>query len=713
CIPMKLRRILSCMMALLLVCSLPVSALADTWYLEDGDITVNASADESGTTTQTVTQGETSKGDSAPVITQRDSETPTTNTITITAKENASANVTLDGVNIDVGGTGKEPEIAGEAAVRITGEGDVTIELDGENTVQSGFHRAGVEKDDANSTGNLTITDENGTAGSLNATGGALGAGIGGGTSGQEFGGTGTQSGNASNITITGSAKVTAQGGFEGAGIGGGDFGSGSDITITGSAEVTANGGTAGSGIGGGAWGSGSDITITGSAEVTANGGEMGSGIGGGYNFNGNGTGSNITVSGNAQVKAQGGNSYYSEAPNVSQGAGAAIGDGGGYIRGNHPEAVKGKDAEVTTDAPQDGESYGLYVGELNEGWVATYAPGEDMDTENPGSLTYQGGIKVPGATPVAKQEPTCTEAGHEAGYEVDGVVVAVTIPAKGHNVPGGYTPLNNATCTTLGTMSGYCVDCQTTVTVTDPNSTLKDHTFTTYTPDPDNLATCTEDGTKTAVCDVCKNATDTIPDPAKGHSMGDFTTYKAATCTEAGEERAYCDHCDHYESREIPELGHSFTDYVSDGNATYTEDGTKTAHCDHPGCTETHTIPDPGSKLVRKEAPQTAPLYRVVGQDGKDLACKTEQSSGVLTITVDADFATLTGSLGGMKTLKAQGINTIVFVTGGATSTFVIEDLLAQSDSGDTYQLTHDGEAVSFTIGETETDITGILVKP
>ena len=791
------------MMALLLVCGLPLAAFADTYNIANGSIEISASAEGF----QTVAQNGSTFDDNAPVITGTTKE----NTVTITAEkgatanvtiqnvnivnsdpsgappvdhsgeaavtidvaEGAEANVTLDGVKIDVGGTGDyDDHTPGEAAVRITGKGDVTIELDGENTVQSGVFRAGVEKNDADSSGSLTITDKNGTDGSLEATGGFHASGIGGG-----------HLGSSSNITITGSAEVTANGGAGGAGIGSGADGSGSGITITGSAEVTANGGQGGSGIGGGNNSSGSDITISGSAQVEATGGLYASGIGGGYNFNGNGTGSNITVSEDAQVKAQGGNGDFRQ--DVTYGAGAAIGDGGGHKNGNDPEAVKGKDAVVTTDAPQDDESYGLYVGGLKEGWVATYAPDEDI-TKAPGSLTYQGGIKVPGATPVPRQEPTCTDAGHEAGYEINGVLVAVTIPAKGHNVPGGYTPLNNATCTTLGTMEGYCTNCNTTVTVTDPNSKLKEHTFTTYTPDPENLATCTEDGkeiavcdvcktetdvrpdpakghnvpngtpngdatcvalgtmtgtctncstevtvpdpnygphtfttytpdpdhlatcteagTKTAVCDVCKNETDTIPDPAKNHSMGDFSTYKEATCTEAGEERAYCKNkCGHYETKDIPPQGHSFTKYISDGNATYTSDGTKTAKCDH--CDATDTLPDPGSKLVFLPGA----FYKVIGKDGKALVCKETNQNSVLTITAEEDFAALTGSLSGMKTLKAHGIDTIVFVTKGATSTFAIEDLLAQGASGDSYQLTHDGSTVTFTLGD-GTDIRKIL---
>ena len=592
-------------------------------------------------------------------------------------------------MNIDVGGTGDyEIYAPGEAAVQITGEGDVTMELDGKNIVQGGVYRAGVEKNDADSSGSLTITDENGTDGSLKATGGLYASGIGG---GYNYIGEGTNSGK--------------------------------------------------------------------------------------------GTGSNITVSGDAQVKAQGGNYYYSNGSNNTQGAGAAIGNGGHDEKGDNPVKAKGEDAVVTTDAPQDGKSYGLYVGELKEGWVATYAPGENMDTANPGSLTYQGGIEAKDAVPVPRKEPTCTEAGHEAGFMIGDVLVAVTIPATGHNVPDG-TPNGDATCVALGTMTGICTNCSTEVTVPDPNYgphtfttytpdpdhlatcteagkeiavcdvcktatdvrpdpakghnvpngtpngdatcvalgtmtgictncstevTVPDpnygpHTFTTYTPDPDHLATCTEAGTKTAVCDVCKNETDTIPDPAKNHSMGDFSTYKEATCTEAGEERAYCKNkCGHYETKDIPPQGHSFTKYISDGNATYTSDGTKTAKCDH--CDATDTLPDPGSKLVFLPGA----FYKVIGKDGKALVCKETNQNGVLTITAEEDFATLTGSLSGMKTLKAHGIDTIVFVTKGATSTFAVEDLLSQGASDDSYQLTHDGSTVTFTLNDS-TDIRKIL---
>ena len=618
---MKLRRIVPSMIALLLVCSLPVSAFAAEYDLAEGSVTVIAT--ESG---QTVTHGSNAAvPDDAPVIIQSNSETPTANTVTVKAEENATANVTLDGVNIDTRGTDK-------AAVEIQGEGDVVIELDGSNTVQSDWNRAGVEKNTrdpwgtnpGSGNGNLTITDENETHGSLKATGGGTGAGIGG---GQDRSGSNiTITGNAEvtaqgghgaagiggsddndgrNITISGNAEVIAQGGDGGAGIGGGSAcGDGSYITIEGNAKVTAKGGDYAAGIGGGESCDGSNITITGSAEVTATGGGMGAGIGGGAWCTGS---ENITVSGDAQVKAQGGVETNNPA------TGAAIGDGAQYNSDIPGSDIPGREETPNTDA-------------LNEGWIAAYAPGtENMDTAVPNSLTYKDDngylTTSSNAVPFTKQKPTCTEDGYRAGFTVGNTQVGgETLPATGHNVPNGYTPQNDATCTTLGTMKGYCTNCQTTVTIPDPNSE--------YAP-------------------------------------------------------------------------HSFTNYISNPDATYDHDGTKTARCDF--CDATDTIPDPGSKLVWA----TAPLYRVVDPDGKTLDYKAERKDGVLTITAEADFAALTGTLGGIRTLKAQGIDTIVFVTNGATSTFALSDLLAQG--GDGYTLTHDGAAVTFTMTD-GADVSKIL---
>ena len=196
-------------------------------------------------------------------------------------------NLTLKDVKIDVSDTGGdnfefEDDQRGKAALSVQGKGNVEIELDGNNELKSGKGRAGLEK---TSTGTLTLKDDNKEAGSLTATGGYNGAGIGGGN------GDG-----AENITITG-GTVNATGNEDGAGIGGGSSGSGENITINGG-EVTASGGDnwddCGAGIGGGNGGVGKNITITGGT-VNATGGYGGgaAGIGGAF-----ANGENITITG-------------------------------------------------------------------------------------------------------------------------------------------------------------------------------------------------------------------------------------------------------------------------------------------------------------------------------------------------------------------------------------------------------------------------------
>ena len=353
---MKGKKIVSTLLALLLLASLPVSALAATWDIGNGDITVNA-----GSGGQTVTRGDgAAVEDGAPVITGSSTE----NTVTINADKDQTANVTLSGVNIDVSGEGK-------AAVSTNGEGNVSIELDGDNTLKSGYDHAGLEK---NNGGSLTIADKD-KNGKLTAKGGYNGAGIGGGSgkdgsditiSGGEVEATGVQggagigggtSGGGKDIKITG-GEVKATGDYGGAGIGGGFWGAGSGIIISGG-EVRATGGFFGAGIGGGYYGSGSDITISG-GEVKATGGENGAGIGGGVS----GKGEGITVSGNTQLKVQGG------IGNNSFGTGAGIGNGGSY-------GTNGAEAEPDTSDL------------LTTGWIKYYAPSANMEKDKPTRTTF------------------------------------------------------------------------------------------------------------------------------------------------------------------------------------------------------------------------------------------------------------------------------------------------------------------------------------
>ena len=356
---MKGKKIVSTLLALLLLASLPVSALAAEWDIGKGDITVNA-----GSGGQTVTQGsQVDVPDSAPVITGSTTE----NTLTINAEKDQTANVTLSDVNIDVSSEGK-------AAVSTTGEGNVSIELNGDNTLKSGKGHAGLEKKNG---GKLTIADED-KNGKLTAEGGKYGAGIGGGdqgagsgititggeikaTGGQYGAGIGGGKGDGSDITISG-GEVNATGGTSGAGIGGGYNGNGSDITIT-DGEVNATGGRFSAGIGGGSRGTGSDITISG-GEVNASGGVNGAGIGGGLRSKGK----DITVSGDTKLKVQGGDEDHYD------GAGAGIGDGG-----SNAYETKILGAEVEPDTS----------GLTTNGSIAYYAPGADMENDKPTSITF------------------------------------------------------------------------------------------------------------------------------------------------------------------------------------------------------------------------------------------------------------------------------------------------------------------------------------
>lgn len=128
------------------------------------------------------------------------------------------------------------------------------------------------------------------------------------------------------------------------------------------------------------------------------------------------------------------------------------------------------------------------------------------------------------------------------------------------------------------------------------------------------------------------------------------------------------------------------------------------------PTSTTFGTSPQPEKPIERGA---DAPLYRVTDKYGRDIAYTAEQKGGVLTVTVDANFAVLTSSLSGMTSLRAQGVEKIVFVTKGATSAFLLSDLLGRGEGGEAYRLTHDGKAVTFTLGEKMTDVSAILTKP
>lgn len=359
-----------------LVVGMTLPAFAQDWYIEDGDISISA-----GETGNKVTQGSTTKeNDTDTVIKSKDSSTASSNTVTINADEGKTVNVTLDNVtiNVDEGYEhGYDPN-AYKTAVSVTGSGNTNIELNGNNTLTSGYGHAGLEHNKTDDSGTLTIQDEkndDGTAkgsasdttGSLTANGGGRGAGI---------GGSDKHDGQA---TITG-GKITATGGNGAAGIGGGLDGNGTVIITDGDITAKATG-RYGAGIGGGCGeipkgtliGGNGTVTISGGTITEASGGYMAAGIGSG--LQGLGT---VTIEGDAVIKnAQGGE------------AGAGIGSG---TRGNSEIIIRGDAVIENAESKENGAGIGSGQGDL-------YPDGDGMVIDlTVGNVTIEGNAKIENA---------------------------------------------------------------------------------------------------------------------------------------------------------------------------------------------------------------------------------------------------------------------------------------------------------------------------
>ena len=344
-------RVLSTAAVLSIVSSIAAPAFADVYDLTKGDISVGFKNNQ-----QTVTQKDgdgnyvsddkgaiNDRPDNDVVITTKDAKTSEVktadNTVKIDAAKDSEANVTLRDTSIDV--SGKE-----KAAISISGDGKVNLELDGKNTVISGDGHAGIEKgapgtltikDEKNDDGTQKTEDKNDT-GHLTANGGEGGAGIGG----------SKDKAHTRGVSITG-GEVTANGGEGGAGIGGGKNGSlinaGGEIS---GGKVTATGGKGAAGIGGGEGSYVNGLTITG-GEVTANGGEGGAGIGSGkgsWSIDVKITGGKVTATGNGGGAGIGGgdgsagmkfliDGKDTGVTAIGNGGGAGIGGGNGNFSGS------------------------------------------------------------------------------------------------------------------------------------------------------------------------------------------------------------------------------------------------------------------------------------------------------------------------------------------------------------------------------------------
>ena len=592
------RRLFALALALLLAVSLPVSALARDWYIDEGDITIRAT--ENG---QTVSQGDTTEADDAPVIKQRNSETATDKTIKIETTGDATADVTIEDVNIsskgdarDVGSSSANITLKGDnkifsensSALHVS-SGDVTIVGNGSLEAEIGV------EDSANENAKIGSHENENMSGSIHITGDATvttkddrndfyygdGAGIGSGENGEMSG----------SITIDENANVDAFSHEDGAGIGSG-YGGGmsGNISISGSAQVTAGSGWDGAGIGAGEFGS---ITSTGriiirdSAKVMAIGEDEGAGIGSGEDKKMEGT---IIIQDNAQVTAIAGDSA------------AAIGSddeddmtGTIFILGN---------ARVNTGILDDDEVY------------------FDYDTKE---IKYK----------LDKNSIGYIGDGQESNHTSE----------KGHYVIGPDVTINGISGSNIEALKQYV------------NMRLNSN------GEPENL---------TRLDIRSENGKFTVD--ASGEGKVEKILYGG--------------------SETVPTAPGTYpvTCVVRLGSETITfQIGTL-------------IVPEPSA-----EAAQPAPVYHVTDKDGNQIPYTAAREGGVLTIRVDAAFARLTLTADEAQALTAQGVEKVVFVTTGATSAFRPADLTAYKDEAP-FVLTHDGETVTFTAGET--DLASLLLQ-
>ena len=652
------------------------------------------------------------------------------------AGEKNALNITLNNAKI---------ESDSKAAMNISGKGDVNIELNGSNVLTSGKIHAGLEKNDDDSSGRLTIRDDlknDGTAktgeekkaeedavaagesgdvvkdvGSLTATGGSDdsygGAGIGGGST------------STSSIVIDG-GKITATGGEGAAGIGGGYFGNGGKVnqkdpddrsqTITinggnivatgigaGSAiygrigAVTITGGhiqsesKCGAGIGGGwgdIYGGRGDVLITGGV-IEAK-GLGGAGIGGGGSES-YGSRNESFKGGDAKVEIRGKNTIINKAEGK---LGAGIGGGSPYDP-IHPVTYKGGSAEIEiTDGATVKEAVGgsgaAGIGSGAGDGYQSYAPNktyahvtiknatvESAKSGSPSTAnTYGAGIGGGG-----------TEGTYWNGENVIRIINSVIgrfqLDANGNrkkDANGNYLLVSGTGA--LGTHGsegigrgsngheGPSDERYGKNDVIIDNSWVPDgdkmkQEFHHLWSDTETLPTCTEDGEKGKVCSRC-GMKETEKIPALGHAWGAWTVTTPATCTNEGVETRICNRDpSHVETRTIPATGHN---WVDNGNGTHT--------CTNCGATEAFGALE----------------LRVVDAEGMNKSFTVSQNGTLRTYTGAYDTATLTGDLNTLRYLQDHGAQTIQFVTNGQTSSFDINDLLAQGSGSEVFYLTHRG---------------------
>ena len=650
------RRLFALALALLLAVSLPVSALAATWYLEDGDITIRAT--ESG---QTVSQGDKHDvKDDDTTITQRNSETTTDKTIKIETTGGATADVTIEDVNIksdgdaiDVVGSsranitlkGKNKILSESKSALHVSDGDVTIDGDGSleaatdsnsKNAQIGSHENEEMSGIIHITGNATVTTQDDNARADDHIGGAgIGSGDGGDMSGS--------------ITIDQNAVVNASSNEDGAGIGAGCKGNMSgDITIGGSAQVTARSSWDGAGIGAGDDGEMSgNITIGDSAQVTAWSDFGGAGIGSGEGRDVSGT---ITIGGSAQVTA----GSDDESAGIGAGSDGSITSNGKIIiRDSAKVMAIGENEGAGIGSGEDKKMEGTIIIQDNAQVTAiagdsAAAIGSDDPNGMTGTIFILGNARV--TTGILDDDDVWFDYGtNEIKYTLDENAIGYIgdgqdsnhESSEGHYVIGPDVTINSISGSDIEALKDYI------------NMRLSGEN---HDGEPENLTkleirsengefTVTADGEGT-VEKILYDGSETVP-TAPG-------TYPVTCVVRFGDETLEF------------QIG-------------------------------TLIVPEPPA-----EAAQPAPVYSVTDKDGNAVSYTAAREGGVLTIRVDAAYARLTLTADEAQALTAQGVEKVVFITTGATSAFRPADLTAYKDEAP-FVLTHDGETVTFTAGETD----------
>ena len=651
---MKMKQLTAGMIALVMSMSLPMTTYAADWYLEKGSITVDA--DNSG---QTVTQGNTSTPDETPVVTQRDSSAETSNTITINASENATANVTIKDINIK----------SSSDAIDVNGSSSANITLEGDNKIFSETGSALHVSD-----GNVTING----SGSLKAE-----------IQDEPFGynhnakiGSHEKEDMSGSIHITGDATVKTDDniapdcGGDGAGIGSGEDGEMSgNIVIDGNAQVEVSSNDRGAGIGSGDDGNLSgNIMIGGNAQVSATGAENSAGIGTGDDGNFRGS---ITIDGNAKVTAKAGGDH-----NGSDGSGIGTGDDGDFtgtvtIGGNAVVIAAGSD-EGCGIGSSDGENMNGIIIIRDHAKVTAYAGNRGAAIGSEASSDMTGKIIIVGNAIV--NTGVVDDAGNvlsdRIGYIGDGEN-SNHDSSKGHYILGSDVTINSLNGSDIEALKKYVnmhLDSEGNPTnLTELDIRMENGVF---------KAEATGAG---SVEKVLYNGSEIVPVAPGSYPV---------TCIIKidGSEM------------ELPIGTLVVPEPTSPGGTAAPVENTVQAPASEPA--EKNEESTEYKALVQKS------LYRVVDKDGKEIVFHTAQKDSVLAIATDSDFAMLTGKMEEIETLMNQGVSRIIFATKGRTSTFLLSDLLEKRVYGETYHLIHDGEAVAFAVGDAMADVSGILVK-